>query len=165
MQSAMSKAKGAAWAEGIMSNEDTRQAASDMMKNFESGVKSGKKGAIGAIKGFARDINELLHHSTPDKGPLKDDDTWMPDMMKQFAQGIRDYIPEIQKASRQAAAAMVPSHYAYLPEPGSVNTSTVNMGGITIPIHTQPGQDPEAIAAVVERRLTNMIARQQYAYS
>ncbi|MBQ6734843.1 MAG: phage tail tape measure protein [Lachnospiraceae bacterium] len=156
---------GNAWAESIMSNEDTAKSASEMMKNFENGVKNGKKGPIGAIKGFAKNINELLHHSTPDKGPLKDDDTWMPDMMKQFAHGIRDYIPEIQKASRQAAAAMVPSHYAYLPEPGNVNSSTVSMGGVNFTINTQPGQDPEAIAYVVERRLTNMIARQQYAYS
>ena len=31
-----------------------------------------------------------MHHSTPEKGALKDDDKWMPDMMQNFTKGIRD---------------------------------------------------------------------------
>lgn len=33
-------------------------------------------------------ISERFHFSVPDKGPLADADTWMPDMMKLFASGI-----------------------------------------------------------------------------
>ena len=33
-------------------------------------------------------ISSFFHHSTPDKGPLKDDDVWTVHMMENFAKGI-----------------------------------------------------------------------------
>ena len=38
----------------------------------------------------------MLHHSTPEKGLLKDDDKWMPDMMDNLIHGITSKQSELQ---------------------------------------------------------------------
>lgn len=67
-----------------------REWGQDMMDNLIEGirekietVKEVASSVAGAIKGF-------LHFSEPDVGPLSDFHTYAPDMMKLFAQGIRD---------------------------------------------------------------------------
>jgi|GEM_PF-1658841 phage-related protein len=60
----------------------------DMMDNFISGIKE-EFGPLGDAVGWvANEISSMLHHSKPDKGPLADDDTWMPDFMQSLADGI-----------------------------------------------------------------------------
>jgi len=62
----------------------------DMIQGLINGIRS-MFGAVGdAVTWVADKIRSLLHHSTPDEGPLKDDDTWFPDMMKNFADGINN---------------------------------------------------------------------------
>lgn len=61
-----------------------------MLSNFASGIASGfgwVKDQIGKVTNW---IKERLHFSVPDKGPLADADTWMPDFMQLMAKGIRD---------------------------------------------------------------------------
>jgi len=40
------------------------------------------------VKGVADKITSFLHFSVPDEGPLTEYQSWMPDMMKGFAEGI-----------------------------------------------------------------------------
>ena len=61
-----------------------------LIQNLIDGIRS-MFGPLGDAIGWIADkISALLHHSTPDEGPLKDDDKWMPDMMKNFADGIKN---------------------------------------------------------------------------
>lgn len=61
-----------------------------LIQNLIAGIKS-MFGPLGDAIGWIADkISALLHHSTPDEGPLKDDDKWMPDMMQNFADGINN---------------------------------------------------------------------------
>lgn len=63
----------------------------DIIENFISGIKE-KIGAVGeAFASVANKGKEYIGHSHPTKGPMADDYKWMPDMMKMFAKGIRDY--------------------------------------------------------------------------
>ncbi len=62
----------------------------DIINGIINGIKSGI-GALGkAVKNVAETIWSHLHHSTPEEGPLADDDEWMPDMMQMMADGIED---------------------------------------------------------------------------
>lgn len=62
----------------------------DMIDNLIGGIKE-KIGAVKeAVSNVAGTISEFLHFSEPDKGPLSNFSTYAPDMMKLFAQGIRD---------------------------------------------------------------------------
>ena len=71
------------------------------MDNFKQAISDNP--IANAISGVANTVASFLHHSTPDVGPLKDDDTWMPDMMRMFANGIESNTPLIRNAAREAA--------------------------------------------------------------
>lgn len=73
----------------------------NLIQNFKSwggemisGLVQGIKDKIGDVKeaigNIGEAIRERIHFSVPDVGPLADADSWMPDMMKLFAQGITD---------------------------------------------------------------------------
>lgn len=66
-----------------------KQWGKDMIDNLVNGIKekiSAVKDAIGSV---AETIASYIHFSVPDVGPLADADTYAPDMMKLFAEGIR----------------------------------------------------------------------------
>lgn len=62
----------------------------DLILNFWNGLKAFISKPIDAVRDMAKNIWSLLHFSEPEEGPLKDFSTYAPDMMKTFAQGIRD---------------------------------------------------------------------------
>ena len=62
----------------------------DLISNFIDGIKS-KFGALGdAVGSAAGMVKDFLGFSEPKKGPLSNFHTYAPDMMKLFAQGIKD---------------------------------------------------------------------------
>ena len=61
-----------------------------MMDNYIAGIRSKIRDLEEACEAAADTVSDYLHHSTPEKGPMKNDDEWMPDMMQGFAKGIRD---------------------------------------------------------------------------
>ena len=81
----------------------------DMIDNLINGIKEGIGKVGDAIGSVADTIRSYIHFSKPDKGPLADFDTYMPDMTKMITSGIRAGIPEIEKAMKEEAAAMRPN--------------------------------------------------------
>ena len=70
----------------------------DMIDNFVSGITAGWSALKDTVSGVAQTVADFLHFSHPDVGPLKTFDEWMPDMMKQLADGIRDNNWRVQEA-------------------------------------------------------------------
>lgn len=62
----------------------------DMIQGFIDGMALREKALRAAVSGVAALIRSYLHFSKPDTGPLKDFDTYAPDMMALFSSGIRD---------------------------------------------------------------------------
>lgn len=62
----------------------------DMIENFTSGIKSKVSGVVSAVSGIASRVKSFLGFSEPEEGPLSNFSTYAPDMMKLFAQGIKD---------------------------------------------------------------------------
>ena len=67
-----------------------KQWGSDMIDNLIQGIREKIDMVKNAAGDVAAAIREFLHFSEPDVGPLSDFSTYAPDMMKLFAQGIRD---------------------------------------------------------------------------
>ena len=67
-----------------------KQWGKDMIDNLVNGIKDKIDTVKDAIKNVADVIKSYIHFSVPDVGPLTDADTYAPDMMKLFAQGIND---------------------------------------------------------------------------
>ena len=78
----------------------------DMIQGFINGIKKmiGKVGD--AVKGIADKIKNFLHFSRPDIGPLRDYETWMPDMIKGMVKGINKSSYLLENATDKMAQNM-----------------------------------------------------------
>ncbi len=96
---------------GFNSKIDGKKWGSDFAFNVSSGMtneqsKSWVSGAASKVAGW---ISEQLHHSTPDKGPMKDDDKWMPDFIDNMASGILNNKSKVTNAINQLTQEMAES--------------------------------------------------------
>lgn len=62
----------------------------DLVLNFVGGMTANRDQIVAGANYISEAISSRLHHSTPDEGPLANDDEWMPDMMRSFAEGIKE---------------------------------------------------------------------------
>ena len=78
----------------------------DMIQGFINGIKNmiGKVGD--AAKSIADKIKNFLHFSRPDIGPLRDYETWMPDMVKGMVKGINKSSYLLENATDKMAQNM-----------------------------------------------------------
>lgn len=70
--------------------EEAKEWGRDLIANFADGIKSALGGLWNVVKGVASGIKSFLGFSEPERGPLSNFHTYAPDMMKLFAQGIKD---------------------------------------------------------------------------
>ena len=67
-----------------------KQWGRDMIDNLIGGIKDKISAVKETMSDVAGAIREFIHFSEPDVGPLADFHTYAPDMMKEFAEGIRN---------------------------------------------------------------------------
>lgn len=109
----------------------------DMMISFANGLSDGWAEYTGPqLQSIAEYIEGLFGHSEPDFGPLANDSTWMPDMMKSFAQGIRDNRYLVIDQLDSLAADM--GRHISLGGPGSAGSS-YNYGGVNVTFNVPEG--------------------------
>ena len=70
--------------------EKAKEWGADLVKNFVGGMTANRDYVVEGANVITGAIKSRLHFSKPDEGPLADFDTYAPDMMKLFAQGIKD---------------------------------------------------------------------------
>ena len=71
----------------------------DMIQGLINGIKSMLGGVGKAISGIANGIKSVIHFSRPDKGPLRDYETYMPDMINGLVKTLRNSAPKLYKES------------------------------------------------------------------
>jgi hypothetical protein len=71
----------------------------DFINGLAKGVMSGVNKIVGAVKDVANKIRSFLHFSRPDEGPLRDYETWMPDMLTGMADTIYKNLGIISRAA------------------------------------------------------------------
>ena len=79
--------------------------AKHMMENFNNGIIAMTPRTAEAAKGVADAVKRYLGHSTPEAGPLKDDDVWGLHMAQNIANGMMLGIPIVERASYDMASA------------------------------------------------------------
>lgn len=80
----------------------------DLISNFVSGIRENIASIISAATDVAGTIRDYLGFSEPEKGPLSDFHTFAPDMMRLFADGIRDSADIAAKQLDTSLAGVVP---------------------------------------------------------
>ncbi len=78
----------------------------DIMQNLINGICYMLSDLINTVADVANSIWEYLHFSVPEKGPLTDFESWMPDFMKGLAKGINKSKKYVETAVSGVADAM-----------------------------------------------------------
>ena len=129
----------------------------DMINGFADGIMSAMNGLLDRVRSVADTIRSYLHFSRPDVGPLRDYESWMPDMMAGMAEGIRANAWRLEDALNAATSYMG----------SSIAAPTVNgiaAGGtsnISITINAPAGMDVNALADAVAYRLQTLIRQKE----
>lgn len=125
----------------------------DMVTGFSNGIESKRGEIIRKADGIANEIKKRLHFSRPDVGPLRDYETWMPDMVQGMAEGIRANAYKLENAVASMAGGMS----------ANVNgkAGASNMGGVYITVNGAPGQDENRLADIIMLKIQNATARRE----
>lgn len=105
----------------------------DIISGLVQGIQNGISVVEGAVSNVASSIRDFIGFSEPERGPLSDFHTYMPDMFDLLEEGIEEEAPGLE-ATLNSALSM-PS----LASPGSISEYTpsgdVNGGNIVIPVN------------------------------
>lgn len=91
--------------EGFNKNVDGRIWGTDLAQNIATGMESRQSKSIitRASEGIAGIIKSIVGHSVPKAGPLKDELTYMPDMIDNLVKGINKNRYKVGDATNQVA--------------------------------------------------------------
>lgn len=129
----------------------------DMITGFANGIMSAMSGLLDRVRNVADTIRSYLHFSRPDVGPLRDYESWMPDMMMGMAEGIRANAWRLEDAL-DAASSYMGSSIAAPTVNGVAAGSTSN---ISITINAPAGMDVNALADAVAYRLQTLTQQKE----
>lgn len=144
-----------------LANESNNWGA-DLVTGMANGMKEAGGFLATAAKGLAETVKSFLHFSRPDVGPLREYEQWMPDMVKGMAKGINDNAYVLRDAVRGLSGQMETQLTYDVGRASSAlttayNTRRISMGGVSISIYPQEGQDAEEIAQYTIDKLQMMI--------
>lgn len=107
--------------------KEAKEWGSDFIEGFKQGILGRIKSLFSAITSIPKKIRRLLHFSRPDEGPLRDYETWMPDMMDGLSKGIRENSYKVEDEMKSLASKMNVNAYskASVAQTLSANSSTV----------------------------------------
>ena len=74
-----------------------------MIQGFIDGIKNMLGNLADAASNVGSKIKEFLHFSRPDKGPLREYEKWMPDMVKGLSKTLKQSAPKLYDASEMLA--------------------------------------------------------------
>ena len=110
-----SQKQNVAWVADQIANETKRVNANsgsmwgwgyDMINGLASGISDASWRITSKVQSIAKSIWENLHFSRPEKGLLRDYETWMPDMVKGLAKSMVDATPILENATTKLAAGI-----------------------------------------------------------
>lgn len=130
----------------------------DIINSIVNGIYDAFNNLVSAVSNIAETISSYIHFSEPDEGPLAQFHTFMPDMMRQLAQGIEGGIPLIENAMSNMTQSMIPSM-------GQTNGATNNTSNqVSINVYGAQGQDVNELARIIEDKITDNVVRRGVAF-
>ena len=126
----------------------------DFIQGLAGGIISAARGLLDSVKSIANDIASFLHFSRPDRGPLRDYETWMPDMIDGMAEGIYKNAYKLENAVSSLSAGMG------MRMGGAVAGGS---GGSTFNITVNParGMSEQQVADLVMQRMQHEVKQRE----
>ena len=128
----------------------------DIINGLVDGIRDAISSVTQVMSDVANTIAEFIHFSEPDKGPLSNFHTFMPDMIKEMVQGINKGIPMLENAMNGMAGSLVPSMNSV----GNGGTTTVNLT-----VYGAQGQDVRELAEIIQQRINSQIYNQRAVFA
>lgn len=119
----------------------------DFIQGFVDGIRSMISSVIDAVKGIANTVAEWLHFSRPEKGPLREYESWMPDMINGMVSGIKANEYKLSNAVGSMASGVAGA------SAGTLN-ATYNMT-----VNGVAGQDINALSNIIMRKIQSATER------
>lgn len=106
----------------------------DMVNGFVQGMMDSLGSVASAAGSIASSVASYLHHTTPDVGPLANDDEWGYHLVDNFINGIENGSPELEATLNRTLS--VPGILSQDLSDGYVNTfSNGDSGNLMIPVY------------------------------
>lgn len=144
----------------------------DLIQGFVDGIASMVDTLFGWIGDIAQGIASFLHFSRPDKGPLREYEQWMPDMIAGMARGIRLNTGVLEGAAQDAASRMqsaltIPADVAAAavgtaPAQSSGRSLTITIGDVIV--NGSSVQDVDELADRIVQKITRQVRRKEAVY-
>ena len=106
----------------------------DFIMGFVNGILDNMRKLLESVGNIANSIREKLHFSKPDNGPLRDYETWMPDMIKGMTLSLKKAEPMLLKEVGALANAMDLSP--------TINGSSSYSPNVNVVVNNSYEQDP-----------------------
>lgn len=119
----------------------------DFIQGFVDGIRSMISSVIDAVKGIANTVAEWLHFSRPEKGPLREYESWMPDMIDGMVSGIQANEYKLSNAVGSMASGVAGS-----------STRTLN-ATYNMTVNGVAGQDINALSNIIMRKIQSATER------
>ena len=145
----------------------------DLIDNFVSGIRSKISAVTSAVSSVASKVKGFLGFSEPEEGPLSNFHTYAPDMMKLFAQGIRDnenVITDQIEKSFDFGERTIKFGAEYGDGFGIASSTGATFGGtsignVTINIDGAKYSNENSLAEAIAEALQNMTDRRAAVYA
>lgn len=144
----------------------------DLIEGIGEGIASAANWLFSGVKSIAQGIASFLHFSRPDKGPLREYEQWMPDMIAGMARGIRLNTGVLEGAAQDAASRMqsaltIPADVAAAavgtaPAQSSGRSLTITIGDVIV--NGSNVQDVDELADRIVQKITRQVQRKEAAY-
>lgn len=120
----------------------------DMIVSLINGIEDTLPALASGAAGVAGTLAAYLHHTTPDKGPLKDDDKWGADFIDNFIQGMDSEDLALER-SLYGVANTIYNGMDYTSQLAGISSQLagIGVGGIMQPINVYIGS--QRVATVV----------------
>ena len=153
--------------------DDAKQWGKDLIQNFIDGITAKWNALKEKISGVAQTVKNFLGFSEPKEGPLSNFHTYAPDMMKLFAQGIRDnenVITDQIEKSFDFGERTIKFGAEYGDGIGVASATGATVGGtsignVTINIDGAKYSDENSLAEAIAEALQNMTNRREAVYA
>ena len=144
----------------------------DLIEGIGEGIASAANWLFSGVKSIAQGIASFLHFSRPDKGPLREYEQWMPDMIAGMARGIRLNTGVLEGAAQDAASRMqsaltIPADVAAAavgtaPAQSSGRSLTITIGDVIV--NGSNVQDVDELADRIVQKITRQVQRKEAVY-
>lgn len=144
----------------------------DLIEGIGEGIASAANWLFSGVKSIAQGIASFLHFSRPDKGPLREYEQWMPDMIAGMARGIRLNTGVLEVAAQDAASRMqsaltIPADVAAAavgtaPAQSAGRSLSITIGDVIV--NGSNVQDVDELADRIVQKITRQVQRKEAAY-